>query len=325
MRGRRPRSLVSELPVASLRTIEVFLEMMAAERGAAANTIESYRRDLVDFAAFMLRRGRGADAADTAQVQTYLRGLAGAGLSPRTGARRLSALRQFFGFLYAEGMRSDDPTTALDAPRQGRSLPKYLSEEEVDGLLATAGGGAKGGTPDDMRRRAMIEVLYATGLRVTELVGMPLSALSRHRRLVTVIGKGGKERMVPLGEPATEALAAYLEVRGTFLKAAGQTTSSRWMFPSRSKEGHLTRMRCHQIIKEMARAAGIDERRVSPHVLRHSFASHLLAHGADLRALQQLLGHADIATTQIYTHVLDERLRSLVTNAHPLARRDRGT
>jgi integrase/recombinase XerD len=324
MRVRRPRNLVSDLPVVSLRIIEVFLEMMAAERGAAANTLESYRFDLTNFAAFMWRRSHGIDAAQTTQVQTYLRGISGAGLSPRTGARRLSTLRQFFGFLYAEGLRSDDPTTAVDAPRQGRSLPKYLSEAEVNDLLATAGGDVrKRNSPNDARRRALIEMLYATGLRVTELVGMPLAALSRDRRIVTVIGKGGKERMVPIGDPAAEALGTYLEVRDTFLTVSSQTVMNRWMFPSRSKKGHLTRMRFHQIIKEMAGSAGIDERRVSPHVLRHSFASHLLANGADLRAVQELLGHADIATTQIYTHVLDERLRSLVTNAHPLARRNR--
>ena len=320
MRGPRPRHPESDLPATSLRAVELFLEMMAAERGAAANTLDSYRRDLTDFAAFMARRGAGPDAASADQVQAYLRGLAGAGLSPRTGARRLSALRQFFGFLYAEGLRPDDPTSAVDAPRQGRSLPKYLSEAEVEALLAAAEGGHE---PDDLRRRALLEVLYATGLRVTELVGLPLAGLSRDGRLVTVTGKGGKERMVPLGDPAAAALAAYIAVRGRFIAGTGRAAASRWMFPSRSKQGHLTRVRFHQIIKELARAAGLDERRVSPHVLRHSFASHLLAHGADLRALQQLLGHADIATTQIYTHVLDERLRALVSSAHPLASRGR--
>lgn len=300
------------------RTLGAFLEMMAAERGAAANTLDAYRRDLGDFAAFMGRRRNVADAATTDDVAAYVRGLSESGLSPRTAARRLSALRQFFTFLFSEGLRTDDPTAALDSPRQPRSLPKYLSEDDVV-LLMNAAAGLEG--PEGLRTRALIEVLYATGLRVSELVALPLGALSRDGMTITVVGKGGKERLVPLGEPAAMALADYLKVRDRFLAAEGPASAARRMFPSRGREGHLTRMRFHQLLKELAVSAGLDPRRVSPHVLRHSFASHLLAHGADLRALQTLLGHADIATTQIYTHILDQRLKDLVSRAHPLARR----
>lgn len=299
------------------RTLGAFLEMMVAERGAATNTIDAYGRDLGDFAAFMAKRRSVADAAITGDVAAYLRSLSQSGLSPRTASRRLSALRQFFSFLFSEGLRADDPTAAIDAPRQPRSLPKYLSEGDV-GLLMDAAAQLEG--PEGLRTRALIEVLYATGMRVSELVALSLGALSRDGITLTVVGKGGKERMVPLGEPAAAALAAYLRIREQFVAAGMPSTAARRMFPSRGREGHLTRMRFHQLLKELAVAAGLDPRRVSPHVLRHSFASHLLAHGADLRSLQTLLGHADIATTQIYTHILDQRLKDLVSRAHPLAR-----
>ncbi len=299
------------------RSLGAFLEMMAAERGAATNTIDAYRRDLNDFAAFMVRRRTIADAATTNDVAAYVRTMSESGLSPRTAARRLSALRQFFVFLFSEGLRADDPTAAIDSPRQPRPLPKYLSEEDV-GLLMNVAAGLEG--PEGVRTRALIEVLYATGLRVSELVSLPLGALSRDGHTVTVVGKGGKERLVPLGEPAAVALADYLQVRHRFIGADAPASTARRMFPSRGRDGHLTRMRFHQLLKDLALAAGLDPRRVSPHVLRHSFASHLLAHGADLRSLQTLLGHADIATTQIYTHVLDQRLKDLVSRAHPLAR-----
>jgi integrase/recombinase XerD len=300
------------------RAVGAFLEMMAAERGAAVNTLDAYGRDLGDFAAFMARRRTTAEAAIPDDVAAYVRGLSGAGLSARTAARRLSALRQFFAFLFSEGMRPDDPTTAIDAPRQARSLPKYLSEDDVDRLMIAA---ARLEGPEGLRMRALIEVLYATGLRVSELVGLALGALSRDGRTITVTGKGGKERLVPLGEPAALALADYLGIRKQFLSADSPASAARRMFPSRGREGHLTRVRFHQLLKELALSAELDPRRVSPHVLRHSFASHLLAHGADLRSLQTLLGHADIATTQIYTHILDQRLKDLVSQAHPLARR----
>jgi integrase/recombinase XerD len=297
--------------------VEIFLEMMAAERGAAHNTIESYRRDLAGFMAFLAARGRLPENADAAQIRAYFGRLSGAGMAPGTSARRLSALRQFFRFLFAERFREDDPCCAIDSPRRGRPLPRYLSEEEVERLLAAAHrrGGGKG-----KRLAALMEVLYATGLRVSELVALPLSAMSRDGRMLIVNGKGGKERMVPLSEPATEAVAVYQRMREHFMPAGRRPDeSSPWLFPSRSRAGHLTRNRFGQLLKGLAVDAGVDPAKVSPHVLRHSFASHLLAHGADLRSLQQMLGHADIATTQIYTHVLDERLKRLVKEAHPLA------
>ncbi len=292
--------------------------MLTVERGAAQNTIESYRRDLSDFAIFSLARKRQPENADATIIRAYLKKLSGAGMAASTSARRLSALRQFFRFLHGEGVRDDDPSSAIDSPRQGRSLPKYLSEDEVERLLMAAQ--MRHGS-DGLRLVAMLELLYATGLRVSELVGMPLSALSRDGRLLIVRGKGGKERMVPLSEPASDAIDAYKSVRESFLPKGQKELAQRWLFPSRSKQGHLTRARFAQMMKELAVEAGLDPGRVSPHVLRHSFASHLLAHGADLRSLQQMLGHADIATTQIYTHVLEERLRQLVNDAHPLAKK----
>lgn len=296
--------------------------MLAAERGAAVNTIESYRRDLADFTDFAARRRVRPEDASTRLVRDYLRRLSEAGMAASTSARRLSALRQFFRFLYAEGMRADDPCGTLESPRLRRPLPKHLSEDDVERLLAAAH--ARPG-PEGLRLTALLEVLYATGLRVSELVGLPLSALPRDGQMLIVRGKGGKERLVPLSEPARVALVAYRRAREHFLPKR-RTAIRRghghdlWLFPSRGREGHLTRARFAQMLKELAVEAGIEPRRVSPHVLRHSFASHLLAHGADLRALQQMLGHADIATTQIYTHVLDERLKALVAKSHPLAR-----
>lgn len=302
----------------SSRHVENFLEMLMVERGAADNTIESYSRDLSDFAAFTLARKRQPENADSAMIRGYLKKLSGAGMAPSTSARRLSALRQFFKFLHAEGLRDDDPSSIIDSPRQGRSLPKYLSEDEVDRLLAAASN-KEGG--EGVRLIAMLELLYATGLRVSELVGMPLSALNRDASVLIVRGKGGKERMLPLSEPASDAIETYKAIRNDFLPKGHKALGERWLFPSRSKQGHLTRARFGQMMKDLAIEARLDPRRVSPHVLRHSFASHLLAHGADLRSLQQMLGHADIATTQIYTHVLEERLRRLVDQAHPLAKK----
>ena len=306
------------------RDVESFLEMMAAERGAAPNTVESYRRDLSQFAAFARARGRPPEDADPSIIRKYLRHLSEAGMAPATSARRLSALRQFFRFLQAEGLRGDDPTATLEGPRRRRSLPKHLREHEVDELLAAAHGRAGNGGRQEIRLVALLEVLYATGLRVSELVGLRLSALGRDRRLLTFAGKGGRERMVPLTGPATDALAAYEPFRDSFLPKGSVARGAPFLFPSRSRAGHLTRARCAQLLKEVAADAGIDPARVSPHVLRHSFASHLLAHGADLRSLQRMLGHADIATTQIYTHVLEERLKALVEDAHPLAGRGKG-
>ncbi|MDP6805543.1 MAG: tyrosine recombinase [Rhodospirillales bacterium] len=295
---------------------EIFLEMMAAERGAAANTVDSYRRDLHDFTRFMVTRRRAIEDADARLLRLYLERLSRGGMTPATIARRLSALAQFFGFLVADGRRDDDPMSTLDRPRQSRGLPKPLSEPEVTSLLTAAHRreDAKG-----LRLAALVEILYATGLRATELISLPLSAVARDAETLVVTGKGGKERMVPLTEEARAATAAYLGVRDRFLTAHAAGPANRWLFPSRSRQGHLTRVRFSQLLKDLARDAGLDARKVSPHVLRHSFASHLLANGADLRSLQQMMGHADIATTQIYTRVLDERLVELVETAHPLA------
>lgn len=306
--------------------VEPFLEMLAAERGASANTLEAYGRDLRAFAKFLAQRGGAPESAGVADIRAFLGQIAQAGMAPRTAARRLSALRQFYRFLLTEGLRGDDPSAAVDSPRQGRALPKILSEGEVDALLQAAHA-AEG--PEALRRAALVELLYASGLRVSELAGLRLAAAQRDQRLLIVRGKGGKERMVPLSPAARAALAAYLGVRGEFLATRGKGAravklSSPWLFPSRSAEGHITRHRIAQLLKELAAEAGLDAAKVSPHVLRHAFASHLLDHGADLRSLQKMLGHADISTTQIYTHVLGARLKSLVQERHPLARRSSG-
>ena len=308
-------------PAASSRHLEAFLEMLVAERGASSNTLDAYRRDLLGFLYHAGELGKDFLTVDTDALRHYMRAQAKAGMSARTSARRLSALRQLFQFLFAEGYRSDNPALPIDRPKQRQPLPNFLSEDEVDRLLAAAA--ARSGC-DRLRMMVLLEILYATGLRVSELVGLPSSAIGRDGKTLIVRGKGGKERMLPLTEPALDALAGYLAVREHFMpaKVKGRGASP-WLFPSRSRQGHLTRVRFGQMLKELAASAGIEANRVSPHVLRHSFASHLLAHGADLRSLQQLLGHADIGTTQIYTHVLDARLAALVQQAHPLARLDR--
>ena len=297
------------------RYIEPFLEMLAAERGAAANTIEAYRRDLADYAGFLDGRSLTPEGAAAADVSAYLARLARDGVQPTTAARRLSALRQFHRFLFAEGVREDDPTATTDTPRRGRPLPKLLSESEVDALLAAARD-VEG--PEGARLVCLLEVLYATGLRVSELVGLPRAAVRREEPFLSVRGKGGRERLVPLSGPARTALLDYNAVRAAFLPPGGE---SPYLFPSRSRAGHLTRQRLGQILKALALEAGLDPEKVSPHVLRHAFATHLLSNGADLRAVQKMLGHADISTTQIYTHVLDARLKALVTEKHPLSGR----
>ena len=290
--------------------------MMAAERGAAANTLAAYRRDLEDFAAHARNRGRTAASASTDDLRAYLAGLDGAGMSARTQARRLSALRQFHRFLLDEGVRTDDPTTILDSPKLGRPLPKVLSEAEVKQLIdaANARGGFEG-----LRLVALLELIYGTGLRVSELVGLPLAALKRDAPVLLVRGKGDKERLVPLTKASLAAVAAYRVERD----AQPKLKASPWLFPSRGDSGHLTRQRFGQSLKALAGEVGIDPRRLSPHVLRHAFATHLIDHGADLRSVQQMLGHADIATTQIYTHVAQDRLGRLVSERHPLSRRRR--
>ena len=287
--------------------------MLAAERGASDNTLQAYGRDLDHFADFLAGRGKQADAADSTDLRAFIKAAHGAGLSPRTTARRLSALRQYHRFLFREGLRSGDPTAAIESPRQGRSLPKVLSEAEVEHLLLEV---RRMPGPEGRRLTALVELLYATGLRVSELVGLPLSAAQRDPRVLIVRGKGGRERMVPLSEAAREALRDYLGERPRFL---GSGAPSKWLFPSRGASGHLTRHRVGQLLKRLALDAGLAPEKVSPHVLRHAFASHLLDHGADLRSVQKMLGHADISTTQIYTHVLSERLKTLVRQHHPLA------
>ena len=294
--------------------VESFLEMLVAERGAAANTCAAYGRDLDEAVGFLAARGRSPSEGTAEDWRAYQQGLSRAGLAPSTAARRLSALRQFHRFLLDEGLRDDDPTAALDSPRRARPLPKLLSEAEVDRLLTAA---RRRGGPEGARLLALLELLYATGLRVSELVGLPLAAVQRDQRVLVVRGKGGKERMIPVGEPARQAIATY---RGQRRRHLVPGRDSPWLFPSRADGGHLTRQRFGQLLKELAVEVGLEPRRVSPHVLRHAFATHLLSHGADLRSVQQMLGHADISTTQIYTHVLDERLRSLVQQHHPLAR-----
>ena len=294
--------------------IEAFLDMMSAERGASANTIAAYRRDLLDFCA-------KGDAKRTARedVKRYLASLAASGISPSTQARKLSSLRQFFGFLYAEGIRKDDPTSAIDAPKRARSLPKILSRDDVDALIETA---RQAQDADGMRVVCIVETLYAAGLRVSELVGLPLAAVRGRSGFLLIKGKGNKERLAPLGPSARAAIDAYLAVRDEFLPAgARRHAAERYLFPSRSAEGFLTRRRCHQMLKALALKADIDPEKLSPHVLRHAFATHLVEGGADLRSVQTMLGHADIATTQIYTHVASDRLTSVMEAAHPLSRK----
>ncbi len=304
------------------RHIEAFLEMLAAERGAARNTLISYRRDLDHFAAFLAARGVAVEAADATALRAFLAAEHKAGMAARTTARRLSVLRQFHRFLFREGLRRDDPAAVIESPRQGRSLPKVLNEAEVERLLEVV---RRVAGPEGIRLVALVELLYATGLRVSELVALPAATVARDPRVLVVQGKGGRERMVPLSEAARQALQAYLPLRRRFIPGGDD---SKWLFPSRSAEGFLTRRRVGQLLKQLALEAGLDPDKVSPHVLRHAFASHLLDHGADLRSVQQMLGHADISTTQIYTHVLSERLKSLVHRHHPLApaarRRDGG-
>jgi integrase/recombinase XerD len=301
------------------RLISLYLDMLAAERGAGDNTIGAYRRDLDDLSAHLASLGIGIETAGTDDLRAYLATLARRKLQPATVARRLSAIRQLYRFLYAEGERRDDPAAVLEGPKRGRALPKTLTIAEVDRLLEIAGTiDAK--LPSAARLRAarlacLLEVLYATGLRVSELVTLPVSAARRDARVLLVRGKGNKERLVPLNDSAKRAIANYLAL----LEQGGSGTKTKWLFPSFGQSGHLTRQHFARELKGLAAAAGLRPAQVSPHVLRHAFASHLLHNGADLRVVQTLLGHADISTTQIYTHVLEERLKSMVRDLHPLA------
>jgi integrase/recombinase XerD len=294
-------------PVSGAHQLEAFLEMLAAERAAAANTIAAYRADLQALAGFLAARGEGLSSAGPAALRAALADAAAQGLSARTQARRLSAMRQFYRFLLREGMAESDPTMRLAAPRVAPSLPKDLSEAEVAGLLAAA---AQMPGPRGPMLLAALEILYASGLRVSELLALPREALAREAAVLLVRGKGRRERMVPLSAPARAAAALLL---------ASRKQSSRWLFPGRDPRLPMTRQGFALLLKPLAVAAAIAPERLSPHVLRHAFASHLLAHGADLRSLQMLLGHADIATTQIYTHIVAARLRQLVERHHPLA------
>ena len=303
------------------KLIELFLEMLSAERGAAKNTLEAYSRDIGDFSSYLAGRGRALATAKPDDLRAYLSVLNKRKFSPTSAARRLSAIRQLYRFLYDEGHRPDNPATAIEGPKRGRPLPKTLSISEVDRLLAAARNkvvGPDGSATDKLRiarLTCLLEVLYATGLRVSELVALPLGAAARDSRVLMVRGKGGKERLVPLNDAAKRAMADYLVLR----RQTGKDAESPWLFPSSSDSGHLTRQHFARELKLVAVSAGLPASAVSPHVLRHAFASHLLQNGADLRSVQMLLGHADISTTQIYTHVLDERLKSLVRDLHPLA------
>ena len=310
-------------------SVDAFLDMLTTERGAALNTRQAYWRDLADVSLYLRKeRGSDVDRASTEDLKAYLRDLSEkthtkgankAKIAVRTVARRLSALRQFYRFMVSEGTRTDDPTSTIESPKQGRTLPKTLSEGEVDQLIKTAG---QPGTPESIRLVCLLEMLYATGLRVSELVGLPMSALSEDHQFITVAGKAGRERMVPLSDPAQKSVASYMDIRKRFIGVEGQANQEQWVFPSRTSDsGHLTRQRFAQLLKDLARAADVDEDRVSPHILRHAFATHLLSRGADLRSVQKMLGHADIATTQIYTHIVGDGLKKTVKDKHPLSKK----
>lgn len=289
--------------------IEAFLEMMIAERGSSPRTIDAYERDLNDLNLFLHERGISIQKAARTDLQEYLRTLTRQQLSPKTSARRLAAIHEFYRFLYSEDIIKKNPADYLQAPKIGKSLPKYLTEQEIDLLIKTA-------SQKNPRMRALLEILYASGMRVSELVGLAVQAVTKDNQTISIIGKGNKERIVPLNDSARKALNDWLIVRETSLKRGRH---SKWLFPSVGVSGHLTRDGFFKALKEIALTAGIDPAKVSPHVFRHSFASHLIAHDADLRTVQQMLGHADIATTEIYTHILQDRLKKTVEKSHPLA------
>ena len=293
--------------------IAAFMETITAERGAAANTIAAYTRDLENCGEFLDSGRRTFENAQVSDLRAYLAFLAENGMSVKTQARRLSALREFYKYLYTEKIRTDNPTVVLDSPKTGRSLPKYLSEEEINRLFDAIPAMSP---KKALRMKALLEILYASGLRVSELVSLPASTANVRENFLIVRGKGSKDRMVPLTDAAKQALHEWIPERERTLPKGRE---SRWLFPSRSKTGHLTREGFFEELKSLATAAGIPAERVSPHVIRHSFASHLIAHDADLRTVQQMLGHANIATTQIYTHILDDRLKNAVEKNHPLA------
>lgn len=306
-----------------LAHIESFLEMMSAERGAAPNTLAAYRRDLEDLHVFLNRRGGQLTQAGSTDLAAYLQSLAAEGLATTSQARKLSTLRQFYKFLYAEGLRPDDPTGVLDSPRKERPLPKTLRMDEVERLLSQAAREAAladGKQFVRLRMLALVELLYATGMRVSELVSLPARVLDREGRFLMIRGKGNKERLVPLSRTAMAALKAYGEMKQRLEQEQDVRDPGPFLFPSAGKEGHLPRQVFARDLKDLAARAGVSATVLSPHVIRHAFASHLLANGADLRVVQELLGHSDISTTQIYTHVQEERLHQLVQTHHPLAK-----
>jgi len=300
--------------------ISAFLDAQAAELGASENTLLAYARDLRKFAEWIADRGGEVLNASKEDIESYLIDLDAQGMARSTRARRLSAVRQFFRFAFEEGWRADNPAIQIKGPSRQKRLPKTLSEDEVDRLLVAAR--TMGRQSEQLRNICLMEVLYATGMRVSELVSLPVSAARGDPRMLLVRGKGNKERMVPLSPPARDAIAAWLAQRDAdedIARVEKGVAPSGFLFPSRGKSGHLTRHRFYLLIKELSVAAGVMPSKVSPHTLRHAFATHLLANGADLRAIQTLLGHADVATTEIYTHVLEDRLKDLVLDHHPLA------
>jgi integrase/recombinase XerD len=312
-------------PVKTLepRLTSLFLDMVAAERGGAANTLDAYSRDLGDLTGYLATRNRTVSSATTADLRAYLAALADRGFAASSVARRLSAIRQLYRFLFAEGYLKDDPAAIIDGPKRGRPLPKVLSVAEVDRLIAAARQAVDAQRTGLARLRALrlmclLELLYASGLRISELIALPASAARRDDHMVIVRGKGGKERLVPLNTAAKSAMRDYAAALTQWSRDGNRTSQSKWLFPSFGEDGHLTRQHAARELKELAIAAGLRPEQVSPHVLRHAFASHLLHNGADLRVVQTLLGHADISTTQIYAHVPDERLKSLVRDLHPL-------
>lgn len=310
-------------------SVDAFLDMLTTERGAALNTRHAYWRDLADVSLY-LRENQNCDIHDatTDSLKAYLKDLSekthtkgnnSGKIAVRTVARRLSALRQFYRFLLSENKREDDPTSTIESPKQGRTLPKTLSESEVTTLIETA---AIGGGADSVRLVCLLEMLYATGLRVSELVGLPVSAISEDNQFLMIAGKGGRDRIVPLTDSAQKAITEYLDLRSQFIGPENQARQEQWLFPSRTSDsGHLTRQRFAQLLKDLAYDAKIDADRVSPHILRHAFATHLLSNGADLRSVQKMLGHADIATTQIYTQIIGENLKKTVDEKHPMSKK----
>lgn len=297
--------------------IDSFLEMMSAERGASENTLSAYRRDLNDWSAHLSASRKTLISAGTGHLEGVLSKWAKAGLAASTTGRKLSAAKQFYLFAQMEGLRDDNPAHLLRGPKLGRPLPKVLSEADVDSLFDALGSDI---SPKGLRMRALLEILYAGGLRVSELVSLKTSDVKRRDGCLLIKGKGGRERLVPLTRAAKIAISEWLDVREHTLPIGDQLKAKHFLFPSRGKLGHLSRERFAQMLKALAIEAGLPPTQLSPHVLRHAFATHLLANGADLRSVQKLLGHADISTTQIYTHVLDERMRQLVESAHPLAK-----